>query len=68
MYLFKHTKRTPFVKPRGFGQSGVYHFFIENFCNLGRFRGFEIPFSIKILFAYLTKNSRMSQGMNILSK
>ena len=23
-YLFKHTKCTPFVKPRGFGQSGVY--------------------------------------------
>ena len=24
MYLFKHTKCTPFVKPRGFGQSGVH--------------------------------------------
>ena len=23
MYLFKHTKRTPFVKPRGFGQSEI---------------------------------------------
>ena len=23
MYLFKHTKRTPFVKPRGFGQSKI---------------------------------------------
>ena len=22
-YLFKHTKRTPFVKPRGFGQSKI---------------------------------------------
>ena len=22
-YLFKHTKRTPFVKPRGFGQSEI---------------------------------------------
>ena len=23
MYLFKHTKRTPFVQPRGFGQSEI---------------------------------------------
>ena len=37
-YLFKHTKCTPFVKPRRFGQSGVYQnlnykFIIGMLCN-----------------------------------
>ena len=38
MYLFKHTKHTPFVKPRGFGQSKIRSIRCLPLCNFYRNR------------------------------